>query len=283
MLGLNPRLSLSEGGFFSCVLPCLRFQKSVSGVVVLGSRFRLVTLGLHCSLQIEATLKLHSNRLFSIDRMFQLDLCVMEQVTGAEGASLLKASFEEKCLASEDVDLPLCDAIAAAKLLLESPAFTWAAPEAKADLKEAMAMIKRIDAQEPIITSSAQVSDWLAKVRVRLSYFLREKIAHEAEGDSERSKLLFGRAALKHRWTKVRAESESKLESYRIFAVWKHLMTPEMEADLTQVQKQCLQSAAYTFKNAAVSRSRPEAKKKLQKQNLEDDLDATAMAMLGMA
>ena len=243
----------------------------------------LVTLEVACPCTIEATLRLHSNRLFALDRMFQLDLCVMEQITGAEGASLLRSSFVEKCMATAEKEVNVDDAVTAGKQLLLSPAYVWAAPEAKADIKEGVNMLVRLQAAEPIITSSAQVSDWLAQVRVNFAYFLRERILPAgAAGGADRAKLLVGREALKHKWGVVRADPSPKLEAYRIFAVWKHLMDPEMESELTEVQKTILLNAAQTFKNGVASRVKGEPKKKMQRRSVEDDLDATAMAMLGM-
>ena len=67
-----------------------------------------------------------------------------------------------------------------------------------------------------------------------------------------------------------------------MFAIWKHLMTAQMEAELGDVQKQCLQQAAGAFKAAPV-KARAEAKKKPLARSVEDDIDATAMAMLGMS
>ena len=108
-------------------------------------------------------------------------------------------------MATEEQDLAVDDAVNAGKQLVLSPAYLWAAPEAKADIKEAQNMLLRLQASDPIITTSGQVSDWLAQVRVMMSSFLRERILPAGVGAEERAKLLLGADALKHKWSLVRA------------------------------------------------------------------------------
>ena len=231
---------------------------------------------------IEASVSLNSQRLFILDRHFQVDISIMEVITGEQGATLLKESFQQRCFATRDQPLEVATALKNAEEIVQSAAFKWATSAVQAELREATGMIRRLQQQDPIM-HSGKATDWLAKMQSLMSNFLREQAA---QGSKEEAKLLLGSDALRHVWDKLQAEQCTDLAKYRLFATWRHLLGPDMEAGLADVHKRCLQSASSSSKAppaAKETKAKETKKNKVAKRSIQDEIDDTAAALLGMA
>eukprot|EP00971_Amphidinium_carterae_P208340 4133810-Amphidinium_carterae.2 len=82
---------------------------------------------------LKAALRLHFSDLHRTDCYWALDEAMLKFMCGADGASAIKALFEERCLCSQTRHVEIADAVTAANELCTGTGVNWSGAAVKAE------------------------------------------------------------------------------------------------------------------------------------------------------
>eukprot|EP00971_Amphidinium_carterae_P345892 6487084-Amphidinium_carterae.1 len=236
---------------------------------------------------VMATVKLHATKLYALDKLWLIDYAILQHITGDAGAELLKDAFFSKCLPTKDAALEVADALKNAQGIVDSAAYKWASAGSKNELRVGLEMLQRLKAEEPIIIGTGVATTWLHRVQTSMQYFLRVTVQQQKKTDDEKAPVemvdvtLTGQEALQSEWARLKTVRPVVLDNYRQFSVWRHMMSPTMEAELAELRKHTLADATKVMKTVE-SKSVAVPKRTSKKRNVEAEVDEAALSILGM-
>ena len=244
------------------------------GIVVVGPLGKGVDL--------EALLHGHAKKLNGIDAYFHLDMAVLEEMMGDQGAEIVKGRFMELLDKNLTASEKLADAIGK---LLDGDGMKWLRTPVKHELQCAREMVERMLASEVILRSDGQATPWLTSVLKSLERFIcfdpLAKNGGSGSASSAAPAVTRGYDALMKRFEEVAKMKERSMDALLPFTCWRHLLSSEQSETVSQWRLDLLkEGAAVPVAQKAESRKPPKKNKKSVAG--ADEVDAAALALLGL-
>eukprot|EP00971_Amphidinium_carterae_P190913 3788819-Amphidinium_carterae.1 len=212
---------------------------------------------------------------------------LLKSITGTEGADILKQRWKADCVPdAKCLTLSISVAVAKSTALLASPAYNWTTSAVQTELTTADAWLKRIQSEVPLHLGTS-TTPFLQNVMSQLTKVehghRRRHVRRINEGDeSTVKKVLTGSEAIEARWQFVSKQKENgKLEDYKVFATWKHLMSESTLQEVDELKTKLLSKCSVKSpKKLKKTSPKKQAKQQAEKRSAEADLDAAARAQL---
>ena len=200
---------------------------------------------------------------------WKIDHALIEQACGEAGGTAMKALFLETVLPSEDVRISLEESKLAASEFMRSGRFAWAAEATRTEITTAAALIDGLVAGHPLEQNMAKTA-WMQRVHTQIGFYISwvppqgdspAAAAAEAEQDLYESDVgtLYGAAALQKKYEeeikKVTPQEKLRLDDYKLFGTFRHLLTQSMASDLdARISKLCSAEAPKASKRPKQSK-----------------------------
>ena len=230
----------------------------------------------------QALLRGHSKKLCGIDPYFHLDMLVLESMMGDQGAGLLKKRFMDVLKESEAAPDQLCARISR---LLTPEVLKWTRAAVKNELMCAQDMAQRMVADEVVLRGDGQSTPWLTSVVKALENYISFPPSGSGGGAASASSTdatVRGHTALVRRFDDVSKKKERTMEMLLPFSVWRHLLSAEQDTKVSQWRAELLKAGSAP----PAATHKPESKKAPKKSRKSvasaDDVDAAALALLGL-